>query len=155
MFNKPNWRLALYWAFWSHSLNPFGVKCAQAWGNVLHPTRLSCFVWCKVLLLSSSRLCKCGYDAGSDVSGSACNRAPMLHRRCLLILLNCSRTFTEALSKLEKSTRSTHLTSSCNINQTIVCFDMPRSKTNDVIAKKDISIKTKKGGCCRPCSISY
>ena len=69
----------------------------------------------------------------------------MLHRRCLLILLNCSRTFTEALSKIEKSTRSTHLTSSCNINQTMVCFDMPRSNTNDVIGK-DIRIKTEKKG---------
>ena len=58
----------------------------------------------------------------------------MLHRRCLLTSLNCSRTFAEALFILEKSTRSTHL------DQTMVRFDMPRSKTNDVRGKKDIRI---------------
>ena len=44
-----------------------------------------------------------------------------------------------------------------NMDQTMVCFDMPRSKTNDVRGKKDIGIKPtkaeKKG--FSPCSNSY
>ena len=50
-----------------------------------------------------------------------------------------------SIIQARKVHKMTHLTSSCNINQTMVCFDMPRSKTNNVIGRKDIRIKHHKG----------
>ena len=61
---------------------------------------------------SASRLQIYGYDAGSNDLELACEQVLILHRGCLLILQNSSRSFAEALSKLEKPTKSNHLTSS-------------------------------------------